>query len=601
MENATKIKDVVPAFNGLFAHILDPVYGDEINPTVLDIDFIAKHGERKISPLTRAFMEDGKIPDDKLTMLANYLQVKYKAAWRRYGIIHDATYDPQITINMNETETTEINGKTLNKLLSTLTNEARNNSEATDEQLFSKFGEIVNKGLQNTKGTDSGTVSNTTTHNLTDTLKLNTKDETEHNAEGEMITDAKETTAHGLTSTLALDTGEVTEHGSTGISTTDSNDETERALSDELFIDTNEYNNSLRTPKLVTSKESLSTRSSLDTTVTEGSGGSGAELDQKKTITPIDSNRTTTYSEIGTEVKTEHLDGRNPESGIRSSVTEKVQGFGSSDFSNSRMTETREYPYTTKTTTTYPGGVRKTIESTAGGDYEEYLKTDGDGNITVEVQDSRTDVASNGNDDNTTTESVEGLDETLNTVTRIGSETTNHTGSESVTRSGTETTSQSGTDALTRSGTETTTHSGTDTLTKSGTEKTTNIGTDALTRSGTETTTHTGTDTSKETRGLESSSNVDSTNTESYNNYKETTENTSTQESTQTSSGSKKDDGEETRNETITRTKTVEGDTGVTATAKLLREEYNFWSSWNYIDAILLDVANELGLQVRRA
>ena len=496
MNKETKIKDVIPAFNGLFSHILNPIYGNEINPTVLDIDFIAKHGERKISPLTRAFVKNETISDEDLAMLANYLHEKYKAAWRRYGVIHTATYDPQITVNMDEKETTTINGTTLNKLLSNLSNEAKADRTATDDKLFKKLGEVVNSGNQTTKGTDGGNIKTTLEHDLTDTLNLNTTENTTQN-----LTDTSKLTAE-------------------------------------------ESGNSTRTPNLSTSTETTQNHKSTDETSVSGQNKTTVELNQETEHLP--SNQSTqVVTSSSQEVKTEVTP-----SDKKTTTEEAVAGFGASGYSDTKRTSVTESPSNQVTTTQYPEKTETT--TTAGGGYTESLKTNGLGNVTTEQPGTTTNTTHSGNDTTSSLEKITGTESTLNSINKSSTESTTHTGEST------------------------------------------------LAKTGTETTTHKGNDTTNEVRNLENSQNVDIANTESYN-YSEEYKNNTKETSNETSTSSKTDNGEEKRDETITREKTMEGDMGVTATAKLLREEYTFWSSWNYIDSILLDVANELGLSVRRA
>ena len=495
MNRETKIKDVIPAFNGLFSHILNPVYGDEINPTVLDIDFIAKHGERKISPLTRAFVKNGAISDEDMAMLANYLHEKYKAAWRRYGIIHAATYDPQITINMDERETTIINGTTLNKLLSSLSNEAKTDSTTTDDKLFKKLGEVVNSGNQSTKGTDGGNIKTTTEHDLADTLNLNTTENTSQN-----LTDTSKATAE-------------------------------------------ESGNSTRTPNLSVSNETTEKHTATDETEVSGKNTTKVELNQETQHVPSDQS-TQVVTSSAQEVKTEVTP-----SDKTTTTEEAVAGYGASGYSDTKRTSVTESPSNQVTTTQYPEKTETT--TTRGGGYTELLKTGGLGNVTTEEPRTSTNTEHSGNDTISSLEKTTGTESTENTANRSSTESTTHTGESN------------------------------------------------LSKTGTETTTHKGSDTTDEVRNLENSQNVDISNTESYN-YSEEYKNSTKQNSNETSTSSKTDNGEEKRDETITRTKSMEGDMGVTATAKLLREEYTFWSSWNLIDSILLDVANELGLGIRR-
>lgn len=376
-----KIKDVIKPFNGIFAHINAPIYGTEISPVVLDIDFIAKHGNRKISPFLAIFVENGQISDEKLTQLANYIHLKYKTNWKRYGVIHDTTYDPTVTIGTDETETTKINGRTLNKLLSNLANEMKQNSTITDQQTFSKLGSILNKHDETTKTTDKGTVTN----NGMTTNKVTTND--------------------------------------------------------------NATDNSTATHKLDLTDNTL--------------------------------------------------------------------------FSGTETTETTTTPqYSTTTELTYGYGSNKTPSSETNTHNEAVTTT-----ATITPENKR--------------------------------QTDLHTGSESTTT--------------------TATHTGNNTQANDGTTNNT------------------------EQRDLDNTAVTATTDEESYSGYQEQTNDTNATTGSQTDTTKREDNTETTDDQTISRTKHMEGDMGVTPTSDLLRKEYNFWSSWNYIDAILLDAANELGLQVQRS
>lgn len=376
-----KIKDVIRPFNGIFAHINAPVYGTEISPVVLDIDFIAKHGNRPISPFLAIFLEDGKITDEKLTQIANYIHLKYKANWRRYGVIHDTTYDPTVTIGTDETETTKINGRTLNKLLSNLANEMKQNSTITDQQTFSKLGSILNKHNETVRATDKGTVTN----NGTNTSKLT--------------------------------------------------------------VDDNSTDNSTATHKV---------------DLTDNTLFSGAET--TKTTTTPQNNTSTDYT----------------------------YGYGSN-------------------------------KAPAGGT------------------------------DSTTGE----VTTTATTTPENKRQTDRHTGTEST--------------------------------------KTTASHTDHNTQATDGATNNT------ENRNLENVTDTATSDEEAYSGYQELNNDTNTTAGSQTDTTKREDNTETTDDQTISRTKHMEGDMGVTPTSDLLRKEYNFWSKWNYIDAILLDAANELGLQVQRS
>lgn len=490
---SVKIKDVIPAFNGFFAHIISPIYGDEINPTVMDIDFIAKHGERTISPLVKQFMEDGKITDAKLAMLANYLHLKYKAAWRRYGVIHAAEYDPQITINMNENETTSISGKTLNKLLSSLSNEARTNGEVTDQQLFKKFGSIVTSGSQTSGGSTTENGGGSITHG--EKVELEYKNVNDAGSNKTTFTNRKDKSEDNITKNGA-----------------------------ELHYD--------KDSPFITSRD----RRGLVTTT---------HVNEVVTNEPISSEKTE-YSLMGEETTRVYRGYGTEHSAIKTDTTESVTGYGSDTELELKKTSVDQYPTLETTTVSYGAemkdGVyvpRVTKYSTSGGKYTNTSKTaDAEGNWST-VIDNRAHVTQfdqymEKHEIDTT---KDGIEEVVIDNTRNGKEITTHSGTDSTTSNSSTTTSGS----------------------------------------------------------------LENTSTESYNGYIENTEHTTTSNSSTNGAQSKTDNGEESRDEKIVRSKSMEGDMGVNATSDLLRKEYDFWSSWNYIDAILLDVANELGLQVRRA
>lgn len=490
---SVKIKDVIPAFNGFFAHIISPIYGDEINPTVMDIDFIAKHGERTISPLVKQFMEDGKITDAKLAMLANYLHLKYKAAWRRYGVIHAAEYDPQVTINMNENETTSISGKTLNKLLSSLSNEARTNGEVTDKQLFKKLGSIVTSGSQTSGGSTTENGGGSITHGETVELEYNNvKDKGSNKTTFDKRKD-------GSTDTI-------TKNG------------------EEIHYD--------KDSPFITSSD----RRGLVTTT---------YVNEESTVTPISDTTETEYL-MGAETTRVFKGLGTKFDNLNTITTERATGYGSDGEFELKKTEVNESPTTETTTVDYGSTMKNGVYvprmskvTTEGGKYRNETKTaDADGNWST-VIDSRAHVTTFNNykENHTINTTKEGVENVEIENTRTGKEKTTHSGADSTTSNSSTTTSSS----------------------------------------------------------------LDNTSTESYNGYIENTEHTTTSNSSTNGAQSKTDNGEESRDEKIVRSKSMEGDMGVNATSDLLRKEYDFWSSWNYIDAILLDVANELGLQVRRA
>lgn len=490
---SVKIKDVIPAFNGFFAHIISPIYGDEINPTVMDIDFIAKHGERTISPLVKQFMEDGKITDAKLAMLANYLHLKYKAAWRRYGVIHAAEYDPQITINMNENETTSISGKTLNKLLSSLSNEARTNGEATDKQLFKKLGSIVTSGSQTSGGSTTENGGGSITHGEKVELKYdNVHDEGLHKTKFINRKDCSE--------------DNITKNG------------------EEIHYDEDSDH------MTSSDKRGLVTTTHVNEVVTND-----PLSDEKTEYSLMGSETTRVFKGYGTE-----------HDAIKTDTTESVTGYGSNTELDLKKTTVDQYPTLETTTVSYGAelkdGVyvpRVTKYTTSGGKYTNTSKTvDAEGNWSSVIDNRKH-------------------------VTQFDKYSENHKIN----------------------------------TTKDGIEE---VATGNI-RNGKENTTHSGIDSTTSNSSTTISGSLENTSTESYNDYIESTEHTTISNSSTNGTQSKTDNGEESRDEKIVRSKSMEGDMGVNATSDLLRKEYDFWSSWNYIDAILLDVANELGLQVRRA
>ncbi len=457
-----KIKEVVPIYNGLFSHILDPVYGQEIDPQALDINFIASYGERTASPLLRAFVIDGKLTETSLSQLANYLHKKYEVNWRRYGVIKNATYDPQITINTKETEKTEIEGQTLNNLLSKIA--GVNNRELKEKlaQDFTKSGEIDVTGENN----------NTTDSTLTSTVRGSGKtsnDSTSH---------ATESTNNTQTRTPNLTTTEIT------------------------------------TPGVVTSEW------------VEGSLTTTNEIDLVNIRTPL-ADKSTTVTESGKE---HNVEGRPTET---ISETKQTAGFGSSNYVPDSHTVTTHDSISITNDKTYENRTTRTTETG-----ESYKDTQQGKTNTETVQDNRKKF--NGYD--------HGTNETV----------TSTTGTEETTTKGTKTTETSTNDTGTTEHTDTTNNKAIDTVNGTNNEVTT------------------------------------------YKDYKEHTGNDNETVESSENSTHRKDSGDETHNETIKRTKEMEGDLGVTATSQLLQKEYDFWSNWNYVNAILKDVGHELGLEIRR-
>lgn len=95
MQQAQKMKEILPLTNGLFSH-MNYTFRAEVTKGNLDLQFLANYGLRNPSPIVEMIQSTrgSKLTDSELTTLAGVILEMYKEKWDKLGAIYDIQYDP---------------------------------------------------------------------------------------------------------------------------------------------------------------------------------------------------------------------------------------------------------------------------------------------------------------------------------------------------------------------------------------------------------------------------------------------------------------------------------------------------------------------------
>lgn len=95
MQQAQKMKEILPLTNGLFSH-MNYTFRAEVTKGNLDLQFLANYGQRNPSPIVEMIQgtRGSKLTDAELTTLAGVILEMYKEKWDKLGDIYDIEYDP---------------------------------------------------------------------------------------------------------------------------------------------------------------------------------------------------------------------------------------------------------------------------------------------------------------------------------------------------------------------------------------------------------------------------------------------------------------------------------------------------------------------------
>lgn len=122
MQQAQKMKEILPLTNGLFGH-MNYTFRAEVTKGNLDLQFLANYGQRNPSPIVEMIQgtRGSKLTDAELTTLAGVILEMYKEKWDKLGDIYDIEYDP-IHNYLDEWEDTTDEDRSGSSSGSTLTN-----------------------------------------------------------------------------------------------------------------------------------------------------------------------------------------------------------------------------------------------------------------------------------------------------------------------------------------------------------------------------------------------------------------------------------------------------------------------------------------------
>lgn len=149
-----RVKDVIDLTTGLFQHIENPLWNDRYEPFDMDLEFLTTYGEKKISPLVKYFVKDGKVDEEGAKHIINLIYRKYKDGWKRQYEVLDVSYE--ILDNYFMVETEEIDRDTLEKNIRDL---LRTNSETKTQinDLLEKIDRSEQNSIDRT-GSDVETI-----------------------------------------------------------------------------------------------------------------------------------------------------------------------------------------------------------------------------------------------------------------------------------------------------------------------------------------------------------------------------------------------------------------------------------------------------------
>lgn len=102
------LKELVSPVNGLFSNMPKTIWGENLDPTYLDVELFTRIGNLEASPLVEFYTLDGVLDTEKLSSL---LYQRYSANWQRIWDALAVEYNIMLTTTVDETRTTTRDSK----------------------------------------------------------------------------------------------------------------------------------------------------------------------------------------------------------------------------------------------------------------------------------------------------------------------------------------------------------------------------------------------------------------------------------------------------------------------------------------------------------
>ncbi|MBO7693166.1 MAG: hypothetical protein J6T10_11110 [Methanobrevibacter sp.] len=238
MQQAQKMKEILPLTNGLFGH-MNYNFRAEVTKGNLDLQFLANYGQRNPSPIVEMIQgtRGSKLTDSELTTLAGVILEMYKEKWDKLGDIYDIEYDPihNYLDQWEDASNEEKNGETgtsgnVNTTYGKNISESLSRSDVgheertvTEDNTRTRTDDLIKTQTLNTSNeiTRTDNLTEQVTYGRTDTRTDNLEEETTYGKTDTRTDNLEEETTYGKTSTRTDNLEEETTYGKTDTRTDD--------------------------------------------------------------------------------------------------------------------------------------------------------------------------------------------------------------------------------------------------------------------------------------------------------------------------------------------------------------------------------------------
>lgn len=232
MQQAQKMKEILPLSNGLFAH-MNYTFRAEVTKGNLDIQFLANYGQRNPSPIVEMIQgtRGQKLTDAELTTLAGVILEMYKEKWDKLAEIYDIQYDPIHNFldewedtsdedRSGNTSGTDLENVTYGKQISEslMRNDSTHETRlVTEDNTRTRTDDLTKTETRNLNNEETRTdnLQAETTYGRTDTRTDNLQEQTSYGKHDTRTDNLMETDTFGRTDTRTDNLTEETTYGKT--------------------------------------------------------------------------------------------------------------------------------------------------------------------------------------------------------------------------------------------------------------------------------------------------------------------------------------------------------------------------------------------------
>lgn len=414
-----RLKEVLSPVNGLFTNMPQIIWGDSLDPSLIDVELFTRIGNLETSPLVDYYTVEGVLDTEKLSAL---LFQRYGSNWKRIWDALLAEYDIMLTSTLDET-----------RLIARDTADTETR-DLTDTSEGTISADNRNDGSTTRSGSVSRSGSTDTTRDLTDFETRNlTGSHSESGTEGVIDTfDEANSRNNELTYTGSEKTTRSEDETTSGDSTlTKTGSEIKNGSSDET------RNISTKNTGTVADAGTETQSGTGSTTTDDGKYGIGSSAlaNESRSVAAETRNFTNgknnTRTDNTTEAETGTVGSTTSETTSFTGRNDKTVDTGSRDFAGDETKTFTDRSDTTIETETHTGSVEhetsfgKSISSTDAGTVTNKTSgTEGSTDVSSETYNAVKDVHDNVE---TKTEIRELTDKRVGTVGNVGNENVEET------------------------------------------------------------------------------------------------------------------------------------------------------------------------------